>query len=291
MRDPFGPKRLMMIDQNSPLVLALTEKVIMGRGEEYQLKLEYVGQDRVVGEALSALVGVAGKLAALRGKLNLPAQSQEVQWNAEQVALLKEQLPVLAAAAAATPLEKLAADARRDLQVQAGRSDAVAQLCATYQGKAIENTAVFGDDNSQSSDLAGNVTVLHFWEYRDEPLQEPYGQVGYLDYLYQRRKADGLRVYGIAVDGRLADDATRAAGERSVRKLKDFMNISYPVLLDAGTRIKQFGDPRVVGASLPLFVVIGPDKKVAHYHVGHYEVRQDQGLKELDDAVTKALGK
>jgi hypothetical protein len=76
-----------------------------------------------------------------------------------------------------------------------------------------------------------------------------------------------------------------------VRKLKDFMNLSYPVLLDSGSLIKQFGDPRVVGANLPLYVVIGPDQKIIHYHVGHYDVNQDQGLKELDQIVVDALGK
>ena len=74
-------------------------------------------------------------------------------------------------------------------------------------------------------------------------------------------------------------------------KLKAFMNLSYPVLLDAGPLVKQFGDPRIAGATLPLFVVIGPDGKIAHYHVGTYEVRQDQGLKELDQVVTDLMGK
>ena len=69
------------------------------------------------------------------------------------------------------------------------------------------------------------------------------------------------------------------------------MNLSYPVLLDSGSLIKQFGDPRLVGASLPLFVVIGPDRKILHYHVGHYDVHQDQGLKELDHVVIEALQK
>ena len=93
------------------------------------------------------------------------------------------------------------------------------------------------------------------------------------------------------VDGRLADEKTRPAAERSVRKLKEFMNLSFPVLLDSGGLLKKFGDPRVLGAALPLFVVIGRDAKIAHYHVGHYDVHQDQRLKELDDAVLAALEK
>jgi hypothetical protein len=37
--------------------------------------------------------------------------------------------------------------------------------------------------------------------------------------------------------------------------------------------------------------VIGPDQRIKHYHVGHYNVESDQGLRELDDVVVKALDK
>jgi hypothetical protein len=291
VRDRFGSKRRMMVQQSGPLVPALVEKVIMGRGEEYQLKLELVGTERLTGETLAALANAIEKLTELRGKLNHPARTEEVRWKRQQLALLTATLPAVTDAAAATPLEKLTADAARDFKLQSGRSDSVAELVAKYRGQPIEAFVAqgLGDSALSDAELAGNVTVLHFWDYRDEPLKEPYGQVGYLDYLYHRRGGDGLRVYGVAVDGRLADDKKRAAAEASVRKLKAFMNLSYPLLLDSGPLVKQFGDPRIVGASLPLFVVIGPDQKILHYHVGHYEVHQDRGLKELDEVVAKAL--
>jgi len=291
VRDPFGPKRTVAVDQHSPLVLALTERVIMGRGEEYQLKLEFVAAEPLAGEQLAAVNKVLDKLLALRGKLNQAPQTQEANWKSEQLALLREQLPALAELAVATPLARLVAAGERDVQLQSGRSDALTELGSKYQGRPVEafSSKGFGDDALVADDLAGKVTVLHFWDYRDEPLKEPYGQVGYLDFLYHRRKPTGLQVYGVAVDGRLGDDKTRAAAERSVKKLKAFMNLSYPILLDHGPLVKQFGDPRLLGASLPLFVVIGPDQKILHYHVGHYDVHQDQGLKELDEVVQKAL--
>jgi hypothetical protein len=199
----------------------------------------------------------------------------------------------VAEAAAGTAMAKLATAAARDTELQASRHDALAGLRAKFQGKAIGAFSARGIDDAalEAANLAGHVTVLHFWDYRDEPLREPYGQVGYLDFLYHRRKDSGLRLYGVAVDGRLSDEQTRAAAERSVKKLKAFMNLSYPILLDSGGLLKQFGDPRVVGGSLPLFIVIGPDAKILHYHAGHYEVYQDQGLKELDAIVVEALGK
>jgi hypothetical protein len=293
VRDPFGPKRLLSVDQQSPLVVAMTERVIMGRGEEYELKLELDGSQQLAGEQLAALTGAIAALTTVRDKLNLAARAQETEWKPEQLALLKEQLPPLAKAAAGTALAKVATAAARDLELQSGRTDAVAQLHDKFHGQAVEDFKIrgLGDDALARADLDGQVTVLHFWDYRDEPLREPYGQVGYLDFLYHRRKDSGLRLYGVAVNGRLGDEQTRASAERSVKKLKSFMNLSYPVLLDSGALLKQFGDPRVLGANLPLFVVIGPDGKIIHYHVGTYDVHQDQGLKELDEVVAQSLEK
>lgn len=291
VRDAFGPKRIMSVDQNGPLVLALTEKLTLGRGDLYQLKFELADREQLAGAHFEALVDTIDKLTALVGKLNVAAGAQEVDWKSEQLATLGQLLPPLVEAAVATPLAKLIEGAKRDFEVQAGRSTAVEDMAKKFVGHAVADFSIkqlAGPIVSQD-DLKGKVTVLHFWDYRDEPLKEPYGQVGYLDFLSHRRQASRLRVYGVAVDGRLADEKTQAAAQRSVRKLKEFMNLSYPLLLDNGGLLKQFGDPRVVGASLPLFVVVGPDLKILHYHVGTYNVNQDQGLKELDDAVGEAL--
>lgn len=293
VRNRFGPKRMMFVEKSGPLVLAMTEHLTMGRGEEYQLKLELVSADVLSGDGLAALVLAIEGLSSVRDKLNLPAGVQEIDWKPEQLARLEEELPPLLKSAAGTPLSKLATAAQRDLKLQTGRNDAVATLRDKFDGSKVEDFSVrgFGDDSLARADLDGQVTVLHFWDYRDEPLREPYGQVGYLDFMYHRRKDAGLRLYGVAVNGRLGDEATRASAERSVKKLKAFMNLSYPVLLDSGALLKQFGDPRVVGANLPLYVVIGPDGKIIHYHVGTYDVHQDQGLAELDQVVVEALGK
>lgn len=291
VRDPFGPKRMLWVDAQRPLLLALTERLTMGRGEEYQLRLELVASERLEGETLAALSRAFDKLLAVRAKLGTAPRTQEVAWKEDQLSQLRDQLPGVEEAAAGTPLAPLATTARRDLTLQSGRNDAVSELGNKFVGRAVEDFSAKGPDDAQLSraELEGRVTVLHFWDYRDEPLKEPYGQVGYLDFLFHRRKAAGVQVFGVAVDGRLADEKTRGAAERSVRKLKSFMNLSYPILLDGGPLLKQFGDPRLVGASLPLFVVIGPDGKIVHYRVGHYEVHQDQGLKELDQVIGKAL--
>ena len=293
VRDPFGPKRTLWAERNSLLLVGLSERVIMGRGDEYVLKLELVGSEQLAADAMAKLTAAGEALSTVRTKLAVKPDSPAAPWTAEQTALLEKELPQLRTLAAGSGFEKLALAAGRDLSLQSGRNTAVAELAAKFVGQKVDKFSIDGlaGEKLAHDKLAGQVTVLHFWDYRDEPLQEPYGQVGYLDFLVQRHKAAGLKVYGVAVDGRLADEKTRGSAERSVKKLKAFMNLSYPVLLDAGPLLKQFGDPRVVGAALPLFVVVGPDGKIVHYHVGTYEVRQDQGLKELDQVVTQTLGK
>jgi hypothetical protein len=291
VRDQFGAKRMLLVDKTPPLVMAMTERVTMGRGEPYQLRLEFVESQQLTGEQLAALAAALERASAVRDKLNLPAAVQQIDWNDQQLAWLKDGLDALEKSAAGTPLAKLAAAAQRDFKLQTDRHDALGTLADKFRGSAVEDFSArgFGDESLARADLDGQVTVLHFWDYRDEPLHEPYGQVGYLDFLYHRRKDAGLRLFGVAVNPRLGEESTRAGAERSVKKLKAFMNLSYPVLLDSGALLKQFGDPRVVGANLPLFVVVGRDGKILHYHVGTYEVHQDQGLAELDEVVSKAL--
>jgi hypothetical protein len=69
------------------------------------------------------------------------------------------------------------------------------------------------------------------------------------------------------------------------------MNLGYPIAADAGPLLRDFGDPRRLGRKLPLWVVIGADGKIAHYHAGLYNVKPDQGLSELDEAVVAQLRK
>ena len=290
VRNGYGLKRMLGVDQHGPLITSLIEKVTMDKGNEYQLKMELVSAEKIPPDKFAPLSQAFVALLNMRNKISQPLDSQEVVWKPTQLALLRSELPKIEELASKTVLEELVASAKRDVELQAGRSDALGDLARQHTGKPLPEFTLAEIDGGSvtSKDLAGKVTVLHFWEYRAEPLKEPYGQVGYLDFLYQRRKDSGVQVYGVAVDGRLTDEMGKATAVRSVKKLKDFMNLSYPVLLDDGNVLKKFGDPRLVGAALPLFVVIGPDGKILEYHVGHYEVRQDQGLTQLDQTVTTA---
>ena len=112
-----------------------------------------------------------------------------------------------------------------------------------------------------------------------------------LDFLKNKRGRLGVDFVGVAANEDFGKTQTAGAALRSVRKLRDFMNISYPIATDAGTQIKKFGDPRALGAELPLWVVIGPDGKIAHYHVGFYSIKPDEGLKPLDDVLIDLIRK
>ena len=58
---------------------------------------------------------------------------------------------------------------------------------------------------------------------------------------------------------------------------------------DDGTLLRKFGDPRRVGAELPLWVLVSADGKIAHYKVGFYDIKPDEGLKQLDAEVVKLI--
>jgi peroxiredoxin len=287
----YGPKRVVWVQKDGPLCAGIDERVFMGMGQEYQLQLRLVGSERLADEKFRSLAAGFEALLAAKAALNRPERSETLDLNAKQLATLAEQLPAIEKLVSGEPLEKIVKAAQRDLAQQNNQADAVKKLVAEHVGRQAPQFDLRGLSNEAvtHADVKNQVTVLHFWEYRDAPLKEPYGQVGYLDFLYQRRKPEGVKVYGVAVDGRLADEAERGAALRGIRKLKSFMNLNYPILLDGGAVIKQFGDPRLVGAELPLVVVIGRDGKIAHYKVGYYEVDRNAGLKELDTVVGQAL--
>ncbi|MDP1798683.1 MAG: hypothetical protein Q8K78_14410, partial [Planctomycetaceae bacterium] len=115
--------------------------------------------------------------------------------------------------------------------------------------------------------------------------------VGYLDFLHNRRAKLGAKIVGVAVDARLATAGESNAAVRSVKKLQEFMNLSFPIAADDGKFLATLGDPRALGSGLPLWVVIGHDSVITHYHVGTYDIQPDEGLKQLDAAVVAALKK
>ena len=291
VRSPIGHKRTLYLEQGSPLVVAVRETVFIGQGEQHELMLELAESKTLDADGLKLAEDAFAAAARLRESVGHKRRSDRSELSDEQLAAIRKELPQLAKAAAKSPLESVLAAAQKDLQAQRGRSAAAAALREEVVGKEVGKFAladVAGKSVTQDA-LAGKVTVFHFWPYRDTPLEEPYGQVGYLDFLVRKRAKDPVQIIGVTVDERVADESQRRSVAAAARKFRDFMNLGYPIVLDDGTFLKRFGDPRRAGGKLPVFVVIGKNGKVAEYRAGLYDVTPQEGLAELDKIIGKLL--
>ena len=284
-------QRLWVSKADKTLVVAAEQQVFMGRGEEFLLKLELESTKPVDAGAFEKLNKPLQTLLDLKSQINRPDGETKTELNADQIATAQKVIAALEKQAEGTPFATLAAVVSRDVKAQSQRTDDVDSLSKKFVGQVAPEFELTTLDKKtvSSKDLAGKIVVLHFWDYEGEPLAEPYGQVGYLDFLGNKRKKFGIEVVGVAVNESFADGAKANGALRSVRKLREFMNLSYPIGIDDSTLLAKFGDPRKLGAKLPLWVVINPDGKIAHYQVGFYAIKPDEGLRPLDEAVMKQI--
>jgi len=174
---------------------------------------------------------------------------------------------------------------------QSRRGVSVDDLARRFLGKPAPPFQLTTIDRRKidSKKLAGKVVVLHFWSYSGDQLEEPYGQVGYLDFVYGKRRRLGVEVIGVAVNSQLATKGKSRRALRSIKKLHEFMRLAYPVTTDSGKLLAAYGDPRRLDAKLPLWVVIAADGRVVHYQVGYYSIKPDEGLKQLDAILIKQV--
>lgn len=287
----YGPRRTFLLEKESPAVATVRERLTLGQGQQFELQFEMKSAAVLSVAEFAALEKGFDSLLELREQLSYVPRRPPQAWKDTELETLKAELPKVQVPASAAPLTKLVQAAADDLKSQRNRAGAVAALeKQTVGGKMPAfNLPDLQGKTLDSAGLQGKVTVLHFWEYRDTPLQEPYGQIGYLDFLNRQRKDDKVRIIGVNCDPRLADKNERGRAAASARKLVAFMRVGYPVVLDDGKTLENFGDPRVAGAKLPLFVVVDAKGTVVHYRVGEYKVDRERGLVELEEVITKAL--
>jgi hypothetical protein len=297
VRSLYGHKRTLWVEQESRLVVSLRETVFMGQGQEHKLNLDLTETKQLAGNDLDQTATAFEAWTRLRQQLGWKSRTLRTELNEQQIAAVKAEMPKLLERKTATTgrgfgiLDAIAEAAASDAQGQKNRAGAVAALRERAIGQSLGEFKLpeLAGTTVGPADLAGKVVVLHFWEYRDTPLEEPYGQTGYLDYLIRRRGAERVVVYGVQIEEQAGDEQVRRAATSSARKLKAFMNLSYPIALDDGTLLKRIGDPRAAGGKLPLFVVLGKDGKIADYHAGLYDVKANEGLAELNAVVGKLL--
>lgn len=288
----FGRSHQFLVDLNSALVVKLEQKLVMGRGDEFTLQLELASTRPVDKRRLTLLNAPLKTLLELQDRLKRkPDQSQKILSD-QQLRQTQAVLAQLEQQAKGTPFARLANNIEQDVTAQTRRGADISRLAATFLGKKAPRFTLTGLNGKPipAEQWRNKIVVLHFWSYQSEPLVEPYGQIGYLDFLYNRRHKLGVEFFGVAVHPDLsADSADSRKTLRSVRKLKEFMNLSYPLAIDDGQLLRKFGDPRTFDAKLPLWVVITPAGTVAEYKVGLFSIRADEGLKQLDTSLIKLI--
>jgi len=284
----LGRAQTLLIDADLGIVVSAEQRVFMGRGDEFLLKYELQSQKVLPPAELVQAQTAFAALRQLQSGLGRTGEQKVLELTEAQLKSAQDHFRPAEPAAKGTPWAKLAGVIGRDLQQQQQRLAGAAGLAQKFLDQPAPKLSLKRADGTAlpAGELQDKVVVLHFWEYRHENLMEPYGQIGYLDFLNGKRKKLGVKVVGINV---LPDADASGAGVRSMRKLVEFMNLGYDVAVDDGTALGQFGDPRALGSPLPLWVVLGHDGKVLHYHIGYYNITPDEGLKQLDAAVLNAL--
>ncbi|MCR9198766.1 MAG: redoxin domain-containing protein, partial [Planctomycetaceae bacterium] len=286
-RERRGRRQSLTFDGASGLLRSATMDVFMGQGEQFALSITQTAAAPVSPASLAATEETMTEMLQLQNQLSRRPDSQVQELSARQVASGRQMIDRLSTLSADTPLAEAVFRIRRNLTRQQRRLEGTMTSRDRIVGSQTPGFQLSLIDGTQldSASLAGHTTILHFWKYSDKPLKEPYGQVGYLEFLYNKQAASKVRVVGVATNPSLQDSAQTRQAQRSARKLQEFMNLSYPIGWDDGSLIRSLGDPRESGGELPLWVIIGPDGKVAHYSAGYYEVDRRAGLRELNEAL------
>jgi hypothetical protein len=288
VRSNFGEKRKLLVTMPAGLVVEVQETVFLGQGDRYRLNYR-VAERRplVLGDWEQAREDFE-RLSELRARLEWRPHEAERKWSEEQRTLLRDTLSSLTEKTRTESLTLLLRAANQESRLERGRAGALEAMRrrALEAGLPDFQLEPIGSQALTREDLQNAVTVFHFWDYRDSPLREPYGQAGYLDFLSRKYDAKNVRVVGVVVPP-AAEELRQAAV--SARRFSNFMNLAYPLFVDKEGLLGRVGDPRLCDASLPLFVAVGRDGKILHYHAGHYAVDNNRGLVELEKVIETAL--
>ena len=286
-----GRRGQLVVEENG-LLQTGQQDVFMGQGVKFRLSVERASSRECTGDETQKLTQLQAKLLTLQSVLGRQPDTQRKELIPRQIEAANSQLDELSAIAKGTSLQETVFRIRRDVTRQDQRvaqtMERQKQLLNQSAPEFSLNLVTGGTLGSES--LKGNVVVLHFWKYAEKPLAEPYGQVGYLEFLSGKRRDSNVKVVGVAMNQSLRQADRVRAGTRTARKLIEFMNLTYPVGYDDGGLLRQLGDPRESGGQLPLWVVISPEGKIVHYRSGFYEVDQRLGLKDLDAVVAAVAG-
>lgn len=290
-RERRGRQQTLTVSASTGITLRAEADVFMGQGDQFALTLTQTAH-KVLDQSLSeSSQELQNQLMTLQATLKRRPDSHLSELSARQLEDVKMVLDQCSTLAKGTPLELLVKQMKIDAEQQQKRLASTETRAAELKNSDAPKFSLSLMDGGtlESASLAGKTVILHFWDYRDAPLSEPYGQTGYLEYLFNQKKKMNVTVVGISTNPDLQSKENQNRGRRSVRKLSEFMNLSYPIGHDDGSLLKSFGDPRDTRGQLPLWIVINTDGKIAHYHAGFYEVDAAQGLKALESVLAELL--
>ena len=290
-RERRGRRQTLNVSDGGTL-LSARQDVFMGQGQRFEMSVTQSSTQAVAADVSEQTEQLLSKLLTLQSELQRRPDTQQYQLSDRQLEKAILRSSELGALAEGTPLEDAVFRIERDLGRQQKRSETAMKRRKKLLNKAAPGfvlNLIDGKSSLKSQDLKGKTVVLHFWKYADKPLSEPYGQVGYLEFLYGKRKFNDVEIIGVAMNKSYSQASTLKSGQRSSRKLVEFMNLSYPIGYDDGSLLRELGDPRESGGTLPLWVVISPAGQIVHYHAGFYEIDQRRGLKVLDDVIIEQV--
>jgi len=281
----------LIIDKQSLIVVKTTRRIVLGRGDLFSLVLTLEKSEPLAEgdeEYVAPLLLAIAPILQDQRPATPTAEATITDEDLKEIGTIANDLnPIVAK----TPWKRFVEATLAEVASQQQRAKSFDELRTRYLGKAtpkFDLKDLNGKPLTRDED-AGKVTVLHFWTYLDVPLEEPYGQVGYLEFLHSRREKDAVAIYGVAVDERFGEEETRASARRAVTAFRKQLNPTYTITSDAGELLKNFGNPTELGSPLPLWVVIGKDGTILEYHSGHYDVDPRVGLKKLDAVIDEAL--
>ncbi len=290
-KEQRGRRQNLMVDASTGLLQQAQCDVFMGQGDQFRLTLRRNSIRTVEQDVVDKIEQLSGVLLGLQRDLGRRPDSQVSELSDRQILAVAEVQGALQSLSVGTPFQELVTRISNDLQRQTRRMTAAANRAGQLKDAQSPEFSlnVLNGGVIDSRGLRGKIVVLHFWDYRDQPLSEPYGQTGYLDFLFNQRRKLGVQVIGVTTGAGMQTADGLARGKRAARKLAEFMNLTYPITFDDGSLLRALGDPRDTNGQLPLWIVLTPDGKIAHYHAGFYEVDAARGLKELDQVVAEQI--
>ncbi len=286
---PQSRRIVLSIQKTDGAILAAQQRYFVGMGERFDIKMRLEEIATATPDVVESWTTATRPLLKLKQEIKFEHNESETL-SKDQLQLAEAALDEVDKSTDGTPFASLAGVIRRDVTASQQRDSAIADLATRFVGRPAPPITVTPLNGGPVVKLSKpeRVTILHFWEYQEKPLTEPYGQIGYLDFLAQKRKGQ-IQVIGVISDKQAQEPGAVLASLRSARKLQEFMNIGYQLGHETEGALAALGDPRKFGVSLPLWVVIGPDGTILHYRVGFYEVDANRGLEELEAVVEQAL--